>query len=168
MARVNIELKARDRDPAATLARCLALGAEDCGFLEQRDTYCMERSARLKLREQGKAGSELIAWGRPDSLEPKESTYVLATVVEAGPMAEALEYALGPPVVVVSKRRHLLLWERVRIHLDEVDGLGSFLEFEAVLEPGADAEASAEAHEQLARLRDALGVADEALVSVGY
>ena len=34
-------------------------------------------------------------------------------------------------LVVVEKRRRLLLWEGVRIHLDEVEGLGSFVELEA-------------------------------------
>ncbi len=64
-------------------------------------------------------------------------------------MAEALDYALGPPVVVVAKRRHLFLWEGVRIHLDEVEELGTFIEFEAVLESPAGDEAIALAHEKL-------------------
>ena len=38
--------------------------------------------------------------------------------------------------VVVKKWRHLFVWEqRVRIHLDKVDSLGDFLEFEAMLSP---------------------------------
>ena len=45
-------------------------------------------------------------------------------------LREALDAALGT-LVVVEKRRRLLLWEGVRIHLDEVEGLGSFLELEA-------------------------------------
>ena len=49
----------------------------------------------------------------------------------------ALSETLGVDVVV-EKRRHLLLWETVRIHLDEVTGLGSFLELEAVAEPDSD------------------------------
>ena len=35
-------------------------------------------------------------------------------------------------VVVVDKRRRLLLWEGVRIHLDRVEGLGAFVELEGV------------------------------------
>ncbi|HTX30748.1 MAG TPA: cytidine deaminase [Solirubrobacteraceae bacterium] len=168
MARVNVELKARDSDPEATAARCRALGASDEGVLEQRDTYFLARRARLKLRDQGPDGAQLIAWGRPDVLEPTESTYVLAPVAEVAPMAEALKYALGPPVVVVAKRRHLFLWQGVRIHLDEVDQLGTFLEFEAVLESGADPDALAAAHDKVARLRQELGVEDGALVAGGY
>jgi homotetrameric cytidine deaminase len=165
MARVNVELKALDPDPDATLARCLALGAVDSGFLQQRDTYFVARRARLKFREQGQDGSELITWGRPDALEPKESTYVLAPVSEPQPMLEALEYALGPSVVVVAKRRHLFMWEGVRIHLDEVEDLGRYVELEAVLPDAGDLAA---AREKVARLRVELGVSDERLVSGGY
>ena len=168
MASVNVELKARLADPDAAVARCVSLGAEDCGVLVQRDTYFLAPRSRLKLRDQGADGAELITWGRADTAEPKESTYVLAPVSATEPMLEALEYALGPPVVVVSKRRRLFIWNGVRIHIDDVDELGTFLEFEAVLESGAgDAELAA-AHEKVARLRSELGVEDEALVSVGY
>jgi homotetrameric cytidine deaminase len=53
----------------------------------------------------------------------------------------------------------------VRIHLDEVENLGSFIEFEAVL-PDAGDLAAAEA--KVARLRAELGIDDDALISVGY
>lgn len=168
MARVNVELKARDSDPESTLSRCLGFGAEDLGFLDQRDTYFLARRGRLKFREQGEDGSELIAYGRADQFDPSESTYVLAPVAEPDAMAEALDYALGPPTVVVSKRRHLLMWEGVRIHLDEVEELGRFIEFEAVLESGSGEEAIAAAHEKVGRLREALQIDDAALVDGGY
>jgi len=165
MAHVNVELKAFDRDPEATVARCLALGAIDGGVLSQRDMYFVARRGRLKLRvEEGALGGELIAYGRPDALEPTESSYVLAPVIEPTPLIEALDAALGT-VVAVSKRRRLFLWEGVRIHLDEVDGLGHFVEFEAVVPDDDDL---ATARDKLARLRRELGVEDDALASVGY
>ena len=165
MARVNVELKAVDRDPEATAARCVSLGATDAGVLSQRDTYFPARRGRLKLRvEAGALGGELIAYGRVDAVEPVESAYVLAPVAAPEELEEALDAALGT-TVVVCKRRHLFLWEGVRIHLDEVDGLGSFVEFEAVL-PDAGDRATADA--KLARLRRELGIADESLVSLGY
>jgi homotetrameric cytidine deaminase len=168
MARVNVELKAHAADLDAIATRCAELGAEDLGVLNQQDTYFTARSARLKLREERDRGSELISWRRPDVATPTESTYVLAPVSAPGAMREALEHALGPPLVVVSKRRHVFIWEGVRIHLDEVDGLGTFIEFESVLDSGADAEAIAAGHEKLARLRSELEIEDSALVAVGY
>lgn len=163
MARVNVELKARDPDPEATAARCAALGATPHGALHQTDTYFMARRGRLKLRE-GDDGSELIAYSRPDDAEASESTYVRAPVPAATLVLEALDGALGT-TVVVSKRRRLFLWEGVRIHLDEVDELGSFIEFEAVLPDAGDL---ATARAKVDRLRAELGIEDDALVSVGY
>jgi len=165
MASVNVEMKARDPDPEGTLARCLALGAVDAGVLAQRDTYFMARRGRLKLRvEEGALGGELIAYRRDDAREAVESGYVLAPVAAPEELAEALDAGLGT-VVIVSKRRRLFLWEGVRIHLDEVEELGSFVELEAVLPDAGDV---ATARDKLTRLRASLGIADEALVSVGY
>lgn len=161
---VNIELKARDVDPEATLARCQALGAEDRGRLKQRDTYFAARGGRLKLREQGDGENELIAYRRPDDAEASESTYVRAPVTAPRQLAEALEAALGT-VDVVLKQRRLFVWEGVRIHLDEVVGLGSFIEFEAVLPDAGSPEA---ARAKVARLRSELSISDERLVPVGY
>ena len=53
----NVELKARDRDPARSLERALALGAEDKGEIRQRDTYFARARGRVKLREQESRGS---------------------------------------------------------------------------------------------------------------
>jgi homotetrameric cytidine deaminase len=165
MAQVNVELKARDPDPNTTYARCLALGAVEAGVLAQRDTYFAGRHGRLKLRvQQGGEHAELVAYGRPDSTEASESTYVLAPVDAPEAVAEALDAALGT-TVVVSKQRRLLLWEGVRIHLDEVEGLGSFVEFEAVLPDAGDLDS---ARAKVAHLRESLGIADDALVAVGY
>jgi len=165
MAHVNVELKAVDRDPEATLARCLTLEATDAGVLRQRDVYFMARRGRLKLRvEEGALGGELIAYRRRDDPEPAESGYVLAPTAAPEELVEALEATLGS-VAVVTKRRHLFLWHGVRIHLDEVDDLGSFIELEAVLPDAGDYQA---AQDKVARLREEFGIADDALVAVGY
>jgi homotetrameric cytidine deaminase len=165
MARVNVELKARDPDPDATAARCTALGADDRGVLVQRDTYFAARHGRLKLRQAGDGGDELIAYRRPDAAEPGESTYVRAVTPEAEAMREALEVALGT-VVVVAKRRRLFVWENVRIHLDDVEGLGTFIEIEAIVAP--DGSDLGDARAKVATLRDELAIGDDALVAEGY
>ncbi len=165
MAAVNVECKARDDDPAATARRCAELGAADQGVLHQRDTYFAGARGRLKLRDQGPDGSQLIAYRRADSAEDSESRYVLATTTEPEAMVEALDAALGTTVAVV-KRRRLFTYENVRIHLDEVEGLGSFIELEGVVAgDGSDLEAT---RGRVARLRAELGITDDALVAVGY
>jgi adenylate cyclase class IV len=127
----NLEVKARDPEPAATVRACLALGAHDHGVLRQRDTYFRVPSGRLKLREDLDSGSaELIAYERPDTEGVRESRYERVPVDPA--LGALLAQALGV-AGVVEKTRRLFLHEHVRIHLDEVEGLGSFVELEAVL-----------------------------------
>jgi homotetrameric cytidine deaminase len=166
MARLNVECKARDVDPEATAARCVALGAVDLGVLHQSDTYFASARGRLKLRDQGPEGARLIAYRRPDATADTESNYVLASTSEPDALIEALDAALGTSVVVV-KRRRLFMWENVRIHLDEVEGLGGFIELEAVIGDGAGESVTA-ARDKVARLRAELAIADDALVAVGY
>ena len=163
-ARRNIEIKARDADPAATLERALSLGASDEGVLTQRDTYFAGARGRLKLREQdggSEAGARLIAYSRPDEDAARTSAYRLAEVGDPAGLREALDAALGT-LVVVDKRRRLLLYENVRIHLDEVQGLGSYVELEAVAQ--ADSDLSRE-HDLVARLREELALGEPVAVS---
>ena len=125
MAR-NIELKARDSDPARSLQVSLALGATDEGWLQQLDTYFNVRLGRLKLREQD-GSAELIQYVRTDEAIERASNYRLISIDDPDVFKEALAAALGI-LVAVEKSRHLLLWRNVRIHLDQVPGLGSFIE----------------------------------------
>jgi homotetrameric cytidine deaminase len=160
----NIELKARDPQPGRTLELGLALGAEDKGAIAQRDTYFQPTRGRLKLREQQPGETELIQYRRSDSADARESRYHRLPVVDAPALREALNAALGT-LVVVEKRRRLLLWEGVRVHLDEVEGLGSFVELEAVAAPGSDLAAE---QGKVTRLRSELEIADDALVAQSY
>jgi homotetrameric cytidine deaminase len=160
----NVELKARDPDPAATLSRALALGASDEGVLRQRDTYFGRARGRLKLREQdGGPGptAQLITYVRPDAGEARTSAYRLAEVSDPDALREALDAALGT-LVVVDKRRHLLRYENVRLHLDDVEGLGRFVELEGVA--ATDSDLTRE-HELVAHLREALALGDPVAVS---
>jgi homotetrameric cytidine deaminase len=163
--RRNVELKAHDPDPARTLERAFAAGAEDRGLLRQRDTYFGVARGRLKLREEEPGGATLIAYERPDAASARVSDYRLVPVPDPEPLREALAAADGV-TAVVDKRRRLLIWEEtVRIHLDGVSGLGSFLELEAVAEPGSDL---GRERAQVARLRELLEIRDEDLREGSY
>ena len=70
-----------------------------------------------------------------------------------------------PPVVVVRKTRELWLLDNVRIHLDTVDGLGTFLELEAVVGPSHD---EARCHAQVDALLPAFGVTERDCVRASY
>lgn len=160
----NIELKARCPDLGAAREAARQLGAEFTATLEQRDTYFIVPRGRLKLRQTAGRGAELVAYARDNRVDVRGSDYRLVSVPDPAALVAALTSTLGVRGDVV-KTRELWLWRRVRIHLDRVERLGTFLEFEAVLDPGEPDEAG---HAKIADLRTALGVRDEDLVATSY
>ncbi len=160
----NVELKARDADPARSIEACESLGAESRGVLVQRDTYFHAPQGRLKMREEEGAKPHLISYARPDRAEPRASRYRIVEVERPDQLKAALAESLGVKAVV-AKRRQLFLWREVRIHLDQVEGLGSFIELEAVAPPSSDL---APEHQKAQELRAAFEIADEDLIGVSY
>jgi adenylate cyclase class IV len=149
--------------PAAReIARALA--TDYLGFQTQTDTYFRCQQGRLKLREIAGEPAVLIAYARPDQPGPKESDYFLIPASHPAELKAGLLAALGV-ACVVRKRREIFLDANVRIHLDEVEGLGTFLEFEAVIVDDADA---ARAPQQIAELRQRFGIADADLFAGSY
>jgi predicted adenylyl cyclase CyaB len=109
--------------------------------LIQVDTYFRTPCGRLKLREIESARgrtAELIQYNRPDHAGARTSTYPRVDVKPE--LKPVLLAALGE-LVTVRKRRTVAIWQATRVHLDEVDGLGAFVELETVL---SDAEGSKE------------------------
>lgn len=154
----NIEIKARLADLAAARRVAQSIAASRLGVQEQTDTYFHCRQGRLKLREIAGQAAQLVAYSRPDQQGPKTSEYILAPVPDPESLKQALTATLGVRGVV-HKRREIFLYHNVRIHLDEVAGRGTFLEFEAVLGPQADAVAGRSQVEELLR-RFAIDPAD--------
>jgi len=119
---------------------------------------------RLKLRISSRDGATLIAYARSDSAELRDSSYELVRVADAQALRRALDATLEP-AGEVRKTRHLYFVDNVRVHLDRVEGLGSFLELEAVV----DAEHDATQCAQAARLLlERCGVTPEAHLAVAY
>jgi adenylate cyclase, class 2 len=152
--RRNLELKARH--PNLTAARELVqeLGAVPAGVELQTDTYFFARQGRLKLREIQRQSATLIWYDRADQPAARICRYQLVPVPEPGLLKPVLAAAFGLRGEVC-KRREVFLWHNIRIHLDEVAGLGTFVEFEAVLSPGDD---EATAQNRLNHLSNLLGI----------
>ena len=131
--RCNVELKARlqSLDSAREVAQTLA--TDQLPDQHQVDTYFRCHQGRLKLREIGGAAAQLISYQRPDTTAAKPSRYYLIDVPDPAAMLQGLSEALGI-LVRVEKHREIYFYKNVRIHLDQVEQLGTFLEFEAVLE----------------------------------
>lgn len=160
----NIEVKVALPDPACARAAALALGARSRGVELQTDRYYeLAGGRRVKLRTRQGGGAELIRYERPESEGVRASDYTITPVRddEAG----ACLVPKGDAVAVVRKRREVLLLDNVRIHLDDVDGLGTFLELEAVVDPAHD---DAVCRRQVATLLDRLGVAAAEPIRASY
>lgn len=164
LPRRNVELKARDANPAGSLAVCRTLGAEDHGEIRQRDTYFKVARGGLKLREETPGQAHLIQFERSDEPQQRESRYRIVAIEDVRGLGAALEAALGVRVIV-AKRRRLHVWSEVRIHLDQVDGLGTFIELEAVARPESDLTRE---HALVQELRDAFAIPNARLLSRGY
>lgn len=128
----NVEYKSEVRDMELARTICRGLRAVWIAELRQTDTYYRIPSGRLKKRECVGEPVEYIFYDRPDLLGSKISHYTLYTE----PQARARFGTEPLPVwLTVRKVRTLYLIGNVRIHLDEVEGLGRFMELEAVVCP---------------------------------
>ncbi len=164
----NLEIKARIDDPAAARAVAQRMAAKRLGTQQQVDTYFACRRGRLKLRQIDGLSAQLVWYSRPDEPGPKPSEYLLVPVANPETLKSALAAALGV-VRVVRKRREIFLVENVRIHLDEVAGLGTFLELEAVLDAHGERTGAEQAARQLlARLLAEFEVGPDSLLSRSY
>lgn len=101
---------------------------------------------------------------RPNTPEQRESRYWITPILQAAELKAALSGALGIEVVV-AKQRQLFLWQEVRIHLDAVEGLGNFIEFEAIAPPHSNL---ALERQRVHDLREAFGIDDADLVAESY
>jgi adenylate cyclase class 2 len=163
-ARRNIELKARDPNPARSIEACRAIGAENMGTIWQRDSYFDVPFGGLKLREENPGHPHLIQFERANEPQQRESRYRIVEVEDLPTLLAALTSAIGL-AVVVTKHRDLFLWQDVRIHLDEVEQLGTFIELEAVAPPASDL---SHEHALISELRSTFAITDERLVAAGY
>jgi adenylate cyclase len=160
---VNVEIKARVSDWPAQLKSGLAL-ADRTERLVQNDTFFNCANGRLKLREQGRAGACLIFYRRAGLKGPKASNYTLVPVPDADKTRRSLSRLLSVRVKIV-KKRIVCFAGRTRVHFDDVQGLGRFIELEVVLKPG---EALASGRREAEKLMLALGIKKSDLVANAY
>src|ERR1700674_3956878 len=151
----NIEIKARIESAAAWSAKIAALAGAGPVDIAQDDTFFRCDTARLKLRAFSDGTGELIYYRRADEYGPKESFYLRSPTSAPDSLRECLTLAYGQ-AGRVRKHRKLFLVGRTRVHLDEVEGLGHFLELEVVLADDEPTEAGV--REPSLRPRDPLAV----------
>jgi len=129
MPRINVEIKARCENHAEIRKILKSKNADFKGIDHQIDTYFNVKNGRLKLRE-GSIENNLIQYHRPNISGPKQSEFALYKTEPKTKLKNLLINALGAKVVV-DKQREISYIENIKFHLDEVKGLGKFVEIEA-------------------------------------
>ncbi len=155
----NVEFKAELRDSDLARSICARLGARHVVTMRQTDTYYRVANGRLKKRESVilepdgpiEEPVEVIYYHRSDTPEPKVSTFTSYSESEARG-----HFGTGdlPVWLVVRKKRSLYMLGPTRIHLDDVEDLGSFVEFESMI---SKSHTQAKARQANEKLRVALG-----------
>lgn len=158
----NVEFKAELRDLPMALAVCRAIKASHIGTLDQTDTYFKVTSGRLKKRETAGEPIEYVYYERANRTHPKLSHFTIYDETQA---TERFGTQPLPIWLIVRKTRDLWMHGSVRIHLDEVVGLGRFIEFEALVSKDNHV---ARCHETIAELRKAFGPALGEPIDCGY
>ncbi len=160
----NIEIKARVRDLAELTRRAAALSDTPVQVIPQEDTFFNIPRGRLKLRILAPDRGELIYYEREDTAGPKRSKYLIARMPDPDSLKQTLTAALGVRGMI-RKTRRLYLVGQTRVHVDEVEGLGQFMELEVVLRPD---QTSAEGEAIAAGLMTRLGVEASDLLEGAY
>jgi predicted adenylyl cyclase CyaB len=160
----NIEIKARARAFDEIRRRAEALAGTPVEVIGQEDTFFRVPRGRLKLRVRPDGPAQLIYYERPDQEGPKRSNYSIFETADPERLKLTLGQALGIRGVV-RKTRYLYLVGQTRVHLDDVTGLGRFMELEVVMRPGqSDEDGQAIARDLMAKL----GVQESDLLEGAY
>jgi predicted adenylyl cyclase CyaB len=160
----NIEFKARLQDAAFAHATATRLSGVPPEILHQTDFFFSCHDGRLKLRMFGQGVGELIFYQRVDSAGPRRSDYQIARTGDAEVLLAILHRTLQC-VGKVSKIRTVYLVGQTRIHIDQVEGLGDFVEVEVVLRPD---QSDREGHQIAKEFLNEFRIPEEQLLSKAY
>jgi len=160
---INIEIKARCANPVIIRELLRSRNAEFRGTDHQTDTYYSVPDGRLKLRE-GNIENNLIFYNREDESGPKKSDCILYTPGDSTALKKILEKSLGIRTVV-RKTREIWYLDNIKIHIDQLDKLGNFIEIEAKQEGKLT---EADLYSQCHKLLSEFGIKEEELVSGSY
>ena len=130
----------------------------------QIDTYFNVSAGRLKLRE-GNIENALIHYEREDFAGAKSSHVLLYQHQPDKTLKEILIKTLGVKAIV-DKRRKIYFINNVKFHFDTVEGLGTFVEVEAIDKDGSIGKEKLQAQcDEYAAL---FNIAEEDFISVSY
>jgi adenylate cyclase class IV len=160
----NIEIKARVESLEVLATRAAAMACGGPVAIVQDDTFFPCSAGRLKLRDFLDGTGELIFYRRANERGPKESFYLRSPTTAPDSLRETLSLGYGQ-LGRIKKHRTLFLVGRTRVHLDNVEKLGLFLELEVVLQ---DNELPEIGVREATELMSALGIDPRQLIECAY
>ena len=134
MTHLNIEFKAKVNDIKLSEDKLLTLSPLYIGEDHQKDSYYNVSIGRLKLRE-GNIENALIWYSREDIGGAKQSDILLYKHSPDEALKKILLKLHGIKIVV-DKIRKIYFIDNVKFHFDYVEGLGTFIEVEAIDDSG--------------------------------
>lgn len=126
----NYEFKAKVEDWTAMENKLKNLHPVFKGLDHQTDTYFRAKEGRLKIRE-GNIESSLIFYKRNNIAGTKKAEVILYPFTPNADLKKILSSSMEI-LTVVEKTRKIYFLDNVKFHFDQVKGLGSFIEVEAL------------------------------------
>lgn len=158
-----MEIKAKARSWNQQLAQAAKLSSSR-ELLSQEDVFFLVTRGRLKLRKFNNGEAQLIFYQRSNQKDPKLSGYEIVPVDNPSGMENLLDKSLGKQQVI-RKDGTVFMCGQTRIHFDEVEDLGEFIELEVVMKPDQSEE---EAKTIAQKIMEKLGIQSEDLIENSY
>ncbi|KAL7079169.1 hypothetical protein ACQ4LE_001257 [Meloidogyne hapla] len=169
----NIEIKAKipSKQKIENYHKLLTQSCGQAEIIHQHDTFFNSKKGRLKLREffgdeRKKKEPELIFYERNDENGPKMSDFIQIRLGDKSEgIKDILSLAYGVKGCVIKKRTLYIYQTQTRVHIDEVENLGDFIEIEVCLR---DDQTENDGKEILINLSKYLDISNEDLIKGAY
>jgi predicted adenylyl cyclase CyaB len=132
---LNLEIKIQMDSHESALNVLRNLHADFVKDINQKDVYYNMPHSLLKLRIEDE-GECLIKYNRDEVNPDRFSDYEVIYMKSVG--TEKFFNSIFNEEAVVLKKRSLYMYDNTRIHLDTVQGLGTFMEFETLVINGME------------------------------
>ena len=161
-----VELKAKVNELDAFRKKLNDFESKLVGTFHQTDTYFEVPEGRLKLRQfKGSSDAELIFYDRENIAGPKQDDAFLLRIQDAEDFKTVLKRILKQ-TIIIKKEREIYMHQGTKIHLDTVQGLGKFIEFER--QTSDKPETVKKDQQVLEELRKQLQISPKSLETLSY
>ncbi len=127
----NFEIKCKIENYEKTGNIIKALKKFSYSAENQTDIYYRVSLGRLKLRIINNKTGNLIFYDRGENEKKRVSKYIISRTDNFKELDEILRRQFNV-LISVQKKREIFIKDNIRIHLDNVKGLGKFLEVEII------------------------------------